>query len=559
MADSTNTLELIRAQVPVVQEQIKNASETIAGNAKKAEEAAAEAKRLYEQSAIDQAAITRQVQTDKMRIEQANRKAAETAGITDKGNRVLDLIGQFQTVGKEAITTLQTVRKKEELNFFSDPLQYIKNQFTIDDDKKKLEGAVTEMELVNKTLVQTTGQLGEAFKTNNAVTNSVTQATIEQSSRVAATEAQIRAQQAAIEGLRHNNEAVIAAKSGSQEGLAVLYNQRNAEMSEQQHKFALENFAAMQEQRSFERQMRQDAVEAKAVGKYVDDITLSKINTGRQVLGLPEWNALEAKAQLEIYKKGNSPILQEYYTIGEKRQVTGVSIYGNSPANALSTLDSLPANLPDTILETGKFLAKLRADATSVGAFKLIDPKDKKKQEEYVNNYIQEQMVFAGRSIVPGSGNPLDVGDLSTYIGTSKNPGITQLQSLRFVREVLSPAIAAGTPLDNPATVLSLGLAAASKGLLTTSEVAAGIASTYQRANLVNQTARNLLGFGIVLPANGMSYNAKVGNWGDTMDMTSYTQVGTYINRELAAKQDNPFGPRANEIRQAEKLLKQGM
>lgn len=550
MAESTNILDLIRTQVGVVQKQITDTTTTSIENAKRAEAAASEAQKTYEQVGKDKALIETQVGLDKLRIEQANRQAATAAGITDGGgNRLLDLIGNFQRVSSEALITLQTVRKKEETQFLDSPIEYIKNQFTVDADKEKLAGAVKELDLTDALINKTATQLGHAYKDNAARTNSVTQATIESSARVAASEAEIRAQQAKIDGLKYNSEAVAAAQKGGVEQLSVLYNQRNAQMSEQQHKLALAEFAARQEQRTFEHQMRQDALEAKNVGKMLDEVTLGKINTARIGLGLQPFTGLEAKVQLEMYRKGNAPQMQEWYNMGERMQATGVTSYGAKPSQALDMLydPTKTNNLPELVANTAKFLNKLREDPAVVNALKLVDPKDTKKRSDIIDAHIDNQMKSIFSNIVPGSGNPLDVGDVSQYFGTGR------LQNLRFVKEILEPAKAAGTPLNDPATVMSLGMAAASKGLLTTSEVAAGIAATYQRANIVNQATRNFAGFGIILPSDGYGYNAQVGGWGNTLDLTSYTAVGTYINHELASKADNPFGPSAYGIRQAEK------
>lgn len=544
MATSEELLNVISSQVVDYLGKSKAAEVTTISNAQKAQVITAESEAALRQVAQDQAAIVRQQQTAELQAQNIRRSAALAAGVNpDTGaGTILDLISTIRTTIDATKPVLEQYNKEQTTRLIDDPLTWIKAQVDWDNTGAKLQAGVRTLEIADKQLGAVNGALQQSARTAETLKESVTAATIDASARVAGTDAMLRAQQAAIEGLKFNATEVQAAATGSRERLDALYNVLGSQRQEEQMRMALENFNLQKEKFNWEKEERALAREAKNAGKLADDLSLSYINQSLASFGQPTINAQEAATQLQLFKSGASKDLAYHYQNGRRIAVTGVSMLGSTPAEAVAVLSEIPSSLPTARAEVAVILAQAKAALDSSKRPDLADEKGNQgKRAAFINQTVNEMIAQMSAAIVPNSSNLFDVGDLRSYLGDGKTTGISQLQNLPFTTKLLRPAIEAGQPLNDPKLIMGLTIESVKRGDLTSTEAIDGLTQVYRRANEINQAARGFTGFGIVPPANGKTYNAQLGAFGRTVNLTDPVAVSRYLSTELAQSKFNDY------------------
>jgi hypothetical protein len=378
-------------------------------------------------------------------------------------------------------------------------------------------------------LIQTTAQ------TNKLTTRGITDASIQAAADLEESSARLKANDLRLKGLAANTQGVQAVAQGSKERLDSWYAFNSTINTERQ-------FAAMEEQRIWNRdvqfaqreQVRLEK-EAKQENRLLDDLTVDYINTSLASFGMAGISGLEAKSRLQLFKSGKDSELQYHYQNGRNIKETGVSSVGRNVAESYSVLTQLKSNFPDLRKETAQFIVNAGEAFAASKEAKLTSAKDADEaRAKFVQKLVNEQIMMMYSAVNAGdSGNIFNVGDIRAYIGTAGRPGLSSLTALPFVQKILLPST---QPLDDPKVILNLAAAAVAAGDVTSAEAVNGITQIYRRANLLNQEARGLRGFGIQIPNNGATYNARIGAFGATVDMTSPLAVTRHIALTLTSK-----------------------
>lgn len=533
--------------------QYSTATRTNVENAKKAEAINGEVEKIYNDVADAQRVVSTAEAARKAEVTKRVAQAANAAGISPSADMdaVYELITKINFGYKEVAGNLKEVREKTEMPIWENPLKWIANQVTLPFAEQRLQGSAQELELASNQLSRVNNALSQAAQIAVKTTESISAAESEALATVASAEAQIRARQAALEGLKYNSAQVNAVVQGSKDQLDVLYNVAAAQQRAESFALAVKNFNLDVERFNWQKAEKEEADRAKAEGKQIDAAFAETIQLGDAVLGMPARQGFELKSAVALLKTGQSKELMQIYEIGRRYRATGIPMIGASPAEAIKHLEELPNNVAPARTEV---VALLKQVKEQVMRDPKIDKKDQKAVDSEINKVVGQTIGGQLASINPGSGNIFDIGDLKAYLGGAPGmesfAGIADLKTLPLSQKILLPAIAAGQPLSDPKMVLGLAAKAIQNGDITSTQAVNDLTFLYRKANLINQSALNLKGLGIALPADGMTYNVRMGAFAGSIDMTNPAQVAQYfardlserVNRESSIMQPRPTG-----------------
>lgn len=519
--------------------QTSKATQANVETAQKAEVISGEVEKIYNDVADAQRVVTTAEAARKAEVTKRVAQAANAAGINPSADMdtVYGLITKINFGYKEVEKNLRDVREKSEMPIWENPLKWIANQITLPIAEQRLKGSANELELASNQLGRVNNALSQAAQIAVKTTESISAAESEALATVAASEAEIRARQARLEGLKYNAAQVNAVAQGSKDQLEVLYNVAAAQQRAESFALAVKNFELDTQRFNWQRAEKEEADRAKLEGKQIDAAFAETIQLGDAVLGMPARQGFELKSAVALLKGGQSKELMQIYEIGRRYRATGIPMIGASPAEAIKHLEELPNNIAPARTEV---IALLKQAKEQVMRDPKIDKKDQKAIDAEINKIVGQTIGGQLASITPGGGNLFDVGDLKAYLGGAPGmetfAGIADLKSLPLSQKVLIPAIAAGQPLADPKVVLGLTAKAIQNGDVTSTQAVNDLTFLYRKANLINQSALNLKGLGIALPADGMTYNVRMGTFAGSIDMTNPAQVAQFFAKDLAER-----------------------
>ena len=263
--------------------------------------------------------------------------------------------------------------------------------------------------------------------------------------------------------------------------------------------------------------------------------------------------------------------MQKFYEAGEQAKLTGINIIGASPAQAASTLQSVPVQLnptqgviKDLIASSSQQVSSaIRGEATGIvskePALKGINPKDPIAIANALNAVAQQNLNAYARDIKPGdSSNPYQIASINSLVLNS--PTVAELP---LVQKVFVPLIKNGVSLTDPKQIMTYVGNAVSDGTITHAQ-ALELSTIYHVGVKTNLAMRNLPGFGLV---PSLSYNAKVDtnpagwNTSETVDLTrpdsisrALLKVQSYKLQEGMMRGQVSMTPKFNEFTSTHEL-----
>lgn len=496
---------------------------------------------LYNVIGTNATIIDQAKQNAELATQQARVKGANALGTNLKEQSEV-LTSLADTIGKEYIARSQAkaaIDEKRSVSLFTDPLQWIMNQFTINDDIEAYNSHNENLASAKQQMADLNALTQSTNKTQNELSEPITAASIKASSDNLLATAQIKANEEKLKGLVYNSEGIKAALNADKEMMATAFSVFGAQKQEQNINIALAHLELQRQEFDWRK------IE-KEKGEAADAYLIDKINKGAAMrLGdsyVPIPPGSVKAAQIVSLIKSNSPAGKQFledFQIGDQSDLAGTKIIAPSPARAIDVLNSMPVKLsPAQAPVKGVLDQTLQAVQAQIQAGKL-DPKNKEGIQSFMNKTAQELLDSQAKLVKPGdSDNVYQIPALRTVIASSPT-----LQNLPLVQKVIGPAVATGADLNDPNQVFALTAKALTDKKITYPE-ALELTTLYQTAQNVNLEARQLPSLGL---RPKFSYNVKVqtnpiARFGDTevVDVTKPDLVGRALNKYMAA-QANPF------------------
>lgn len=507
----------------------------------------------YKQQATDDATVAAAKLAADYKTQLARVKGANSVGanLNDSSEVITGLAAAAADAQKRKDEALAAIQQKDSVSFLDSPIQYILNQFTINDDIAKHNIANQQLESAHNRIMEVNAEAQQTAATQNAINEPLTAASMEAATRNAAVQATVNANNARIQGLQYGVQGIQFALGAKKEALEALFQAKQAQNSEQS--LSLQQQGLELQQKSFEQQQyefnlrRQDKQEQDKIGQSVIDT----INLGRKALLGPNAEPLDdisGKLALGALKsKGElSDELKKYYDAGERARLTGKASYGSTPAQAADTLKTVPAQINPTQNAVKGILEQAARDTNDAlktadvpgmnknPAFAGMDKKNKDSINAAYNARSQQILNDAAKVIKPGDNdNPYQISSINNL--AAKSPTI---QSLPVYQKVLKPLVDAGVQLTDPKQIMSAVSDAVAKGTITHKE-ALDISTIYHVGVAANMAMRNFEGFGL---KPSWSYNAKVttdpGAWGsdEIIDLTKPDDISRAILKSQASR-----------------------
>lgn len=407
----------------------------------------------------------------------------------------------FLDASQSAQDAAATIAQKRSVSFFDDPLQWLSNKVSINDDINNYNGAANQANTAEQ-FIQESNQLIDArtvalnaikTTTSQAVAEAATNVAVEQQQEIAETQrrAGIAANTQGVEAVSNmswRNIQIANAKFDSQaKYVQMLDDQKRLQM--QQAQFGLE-----QKRLELETMREQDKVGA-------DQYMQQQLVKGLQLM-FPKnpaaWNVPPGKYQAWLQGKGSiDPTWLKAFNVAQATDETGTDgsrILGTSPADALGTLAFKPTISP-TAQPTVDLLQRTAAAIIQSQPYKsAIAAKDINAANGMINDAVNRAVASdAAHTDSPTSLYYLPPAD--TLVKT-----IPSLQDSPVYQTVLAPAIKAGVSLDTPDQVAGIVQKAIAAGTISLNDGANGIANIYTQGQKQNFAAKQIFSLGIVAP-----------------------------------------------------------
>lgn len=478
--------------------------------------------------------------TAKLETQKATLKAAADLGTnySDQANLMTGLVRDRQKAYDDMNTSREIVHKKQTSSFLDNPLGWLMDQFTVNDDIANYNDAATRYDLATENFMAANAMTQTAAATQAALTPSITQATIQAAADNAALESQNKALTYKLEGAKYNAQGIQAAMNLSKDQLDHKYAVFNAARAQEQTQIALAHLA-LQRTEFIERQEdRRRKIEA-------DSDTLKKINVGivnRGGTPIPE-NSAEAYKVIEL-AKSNSPLGKQYqsdYFSGEASMMHGTKIVAPTPADfADMVYNRVPVNMPGSekvqqLIISAAEDAKKEAVATG--------EKDINKIKSRTNELVQEKLKSFAANIRPeDEKNPFNIPNMKILAG------LPATKDLPVVKNLIKPALDSGADLSNPSKMMAF-IAQAVRDKKLSYQDAIAASTLYSQGVETNKATRQFTALGVPPPS---SYNVQLQENTNSLfsttvkaDLTKPDSFGRALQRYMTLQADprlnNPF------------------
>jgi hypothetical protein len=499
---------------------------------------------LYSTIGSNKVIIDNAKQSADLAVQNAKIKGANALGtnLRDQGELLTALATTIHTEYAARDAAARDIEAKQSVGFFDDPLQWVTNQFTINDDivkhnaaNARLHNAETQMATLNQ-LTQSTNL------TQTQLAEPITAASMKASADNILSEAQVNANTERLKGLTLNSEGIKAALYASKEHMANAFSVFGAQKQEQQISIALAHLAMDRERLDMQK-------EQKRLGDAFADNIIDMINKGGENLQGDAYKPIEkgsAKAATIINAvKSNTSLGAAYdamYKSGVESDVAGTRMIASSPAKAMEVMNSLPVKLSPGQAKVKELMDTVYGEIrTSIQAGNL-DPKDQHKVAELFDKRVKELYNEQARVIRPGDANNINATP-SLKVLIAQSPTVAQLP---VVTKVLGPVIAAGGDITDD-QIFSLTAKALKDKKISYAEAleATTIAHVGTRVNMED---RQLLSVGIT-PKYSKNVELTVNpiatmGGKEIVNMADPVQFGRALNTYLAAA-SNPFAQNA--------------
>lgn len=420
----------------------------------------------------------------KLAEQQAIQKVGDIYGtnVSKSNERMSALADEASKAYLDAQAAEAEIYKKKSVNFFDDPLSWISNRFTINQDIAAFNDAATRQDMAEKRQSDLNAQTHAGVLSQKAFTQTITAASIAAKGDSIEQGAEILAQQARQQALTYNIRGVEAAMKMPLDKLQIVTNVYHAQQAQEQQKMALAHLAMAQEKFKWEKDKKEteDSFDARLVNTYNKGL---EVTQGSKAVPVDP-TSKEAKFIAQMLKS-NSEAGKEYQRTFFAGQSGVIAPNVMGTINAIATgsgvnFSASQGKVKELLGETNKLVAMNPA----------IDKKDPKAVSAAYSAAAAKLVDDGLANIKVGSGDLFDPPSMNQIIKLDP-----QLQNLPVVQKVLAPLMNSGVSLE-PARALPAIAAAVAKGELTF-EQARQASAIFQRQVTTNVADKNLIKFGI--------------------------------------------------------------
>jgi hypothetical protein len=418
-------------------------------------------------------------------------KTYQALGLAGEGSAKtsVQLAARYHESLEQALKLSQSVKERESIGFFDNPLAYVWNQAMLPDERNALSAAVNDatlaadgMKTINQ-MAQSSAQTEEMYK------QTISEASA--ASMVSASQAQINAAAARVNIEANNSNAhnVTAIAAATRDQLNVVHTVLSAKQSAEQLSLSYANNARAEAQFNVWKEEQKDTEE------YFDKMS-TFVALGAKQAGRAPLDAGDVKRVLK--GKGTDAMRQEVVTLADVGYLNaatpdGEFKYSATPAGALGVANSLRVPLPASI-ETLHDRA-----ITMVNAEAMKTPAILKDKGLYANA-LNTAMIAASKNYT----DKVDAKDTNNpYIVPTANVMATMpaIQQLPLFQNVLADEVkVGGLNTTDPAQIIAKGLEGYKAGKITLAQLSDGIVEYYKQGVAVNNAQQQFTRYGIPAP-----------------------------------------------------------
>lgn len=440
-----------------------------------------------------------QLQTQKDRVQAANAFGTNVGDVSD----IITQLGQGMRESAIKLTQAQAKVTDIETNsdIINNPLGWLRDLTQGDGARAERDALAQQFDTQQKLAQGLNAQTQSTVQTQNAITETLSQASITQASDATRLLANAEASKQAIAGKQYGAQAIeVLRTNGAQEFNRSL--QVYSQVTEdQRYKEGLAlrqaQFDALQEQRS------RGKLEDK---EYVD--ATGRVNAYRTAAGLPPVNETFVRRTLTQGGELGDDIRRQ-----ESRGMNLVGggdmkVFGNTPSDTIAAIQKDQPKLPDSWKPAVGILQQAGEISTAEINQKLLVPgnedlkKNPQARAQILNGTVKTVAAQYQSNIQNDKGNPYQAPAISTVI--SEKNGLAES---KFGKVVLATLVATDQNYPTPDMLMATGIAAVDRGELSLNDVRDGVTSFYQNAVGINNATGGYLQLGV--PAQ-QGYNTKL-------------------------------------------------
>lgn len=465
-----------------------------------------------------------QLQTQKDNVQAANAFGTNVGDVSD----IITQLGQGMRESAIKLTEAQAQVTEIEANsdLINNPIGWLRDLVSGDAARSQRDALAKQFDTQQKLAQGLNAQTQATVQTQNAITETLSQASITQAAEATRLLADAEASKQAIAGKQYGAQAIEALRTnGAQEfNRSVQVYSQITEDQRYKEGMALrqEQFSALQEQRKRGKMEDQEYIDA-----------TGRVNAYRTGAGLPPVNETFVRRTLTQGGELGDDIRRQEAQ-GMKISGGEVKLFGNTPAETIGVLTKDQVNLPDSYKPAVNVLQQASQLAQDEIAKKILVPgnEDLKKnaaaKAEILNDSVKSVALGYQRNIQNDKGNPYQAPPIEVILGEKNG-----LADSKFGKVVLQTLVATGQPSPTPDMLIASGIAAMDKGELSLNDVRDGVTSFYQNAVGINNATGGFLQLGV--PAQ-QGYTTKLQGFQRGFWDTAFSTLGT-LEPGLGAKQ----------------------
>jgi hypothetical protein len=465
-----------------------------------------------------------ELQTQKDRVQAANAFGTNVGDVSD----IITQLGQGMRQSAIQLTAAQAKVSDIEANsdIINNPIGWLRDLVQGDGARAERDALAQQFDTQQKLAAGLNAQTQSTVQTQNAITETLSQASITQTADATKLLADAEASKQAIAGKQYGAQAIEALRTnGAQEfNRSIQVYSQITEDARYKEGMALrqEQFAALQEQRKRGKLEDQEYVDA-----------TGRVNAYRTAAGMPAVN--ETFVRRTLTQGGDlGDDIRRQEASGMKLMGGEVKVFGNSPADTIAVLTKDQPNLPDSYKPAVSILQAASQVASDEIAKKLLVPgsEDLKKNPAARAQILNESVTQVAKgyqaNIQNDKGNPYQAPAISTVL--SEKNGLAES---KFGKVVLATLVATEQNYPTPDTLMASGIAAVDRGELSLNDVRDGVTSFYQNAVGINNATGGYLQLGV--PAQ-QGYKTKIEGFSRSLFDAAFSSLSV-MEPGLGAKQ----------------------